>query len=339
MMSLGYETLRSLLNGILPEGTPRRKVAQILSVVLIMEGISVLAMFSYAWFGFGLLSLVVGSLLVVLLYSGPKIAETGVRDPPGVRLVDGLTHLVGGRHMVMAIGAAIVLLVIAYNRYVSALPEIGDVDTLTIFFASLLVAYPFVVDRFRLETDFSLIFVGLVVMFLVVPQAVSGISDSGGVSSAGDWYVHYMLAAPFSTTLDLIGIPSSSSGNLVTLQFQDGTVQTLAISAYCAGLYSFSIFLSAFFSFVLVFERFRPRMLVLVLLMGLLVAYLGNLVRMVLIGVIGYYRGMDALRWAHENVGWIIFLLWSTAFWWLILRQCMRSPTNTAAPVDEVSHE
>ena len=53
--------------------------------------------------------------------------------------------------------------------------------------------------------------------------------------------------------------------------------------------------------------------------LGVLVAYVGNLMRMMVIGIIGYYRGINALHWAHENAGWIIFLAWSSVFWWLTL--------------------
>ena len=67
------------------------------------------------------------------------------------------------------------------------------------------------------------------------------------------------------------------------------------------------------------FERLPAKILVLVLGVGLLVAYLGNLFRMVVIGIVGYYRGIHALLWAHENVGWIIFLSWSAVFWYLLL--------------------
>jgi len=40
---------------------------------------------------------------------------------------------------------------------------------------------------------------------------------------------------------------------------------------------------------------------------------------MVIIGIVGYYRGIEALLWAHENVGWMIFLSWSAIFWYLLL--------------------
>ncbi len=319
-MRLSLEPLKEWLDRMVPDGTPRRKVLQILSIVLFVEGLSVIVMFSYAWVGFGVLSLFIGGALIALLHRRQAV-PTDAKDKGsvGIAIVDRTVEMVGGRYAVMAVGAVVVVLVLAYNLAVSPRPEIGDVDTITIFFGAVMVTYPFVVDRFKVESTFSLVFLGLVTLFLALPQVLSGILSGGGVSSAGNWYVHYMLAAPFSGILDLIGIPSSSAGNVVTIQFQDGTFNSLAISAYCAGMYSFSIFLSAFISFVLVFERLKPRTLLLVLGLGLLIAYLGNLFRMVIIGVVGYLWGMGALLWAHENVGWVIFLAWSSLFWWYIL--------------------
>jgi archaeosortase C (PEF-CTERM variant) len=324
-MRLDLGPLREWIERVAPDGTPRRKVLQILAIVLFVEGLSVIVMFSYAWVGLGILSLFIGGALLALMHrrqEGP--AEAKDKRPPGLALVERVVELAGGRYAVMAVGVAVVVLVLAYNWAVSPRPELGDVDTITIFFGAVMAAYPFIVDRFKVEATFALVFLGLVVLFLALPQAVSGILSGGGVSSASSWYVHYMLAAPFSGILDLIGIPSSSTGNVVTIQFQDGTVNTLAISAYCAGMYSFSIFLSAFISFVLVFERLKPRTLLLVLGLGLLIAYLGNLIRMVIIGIVGYLWGMGALLWAHENVGWVIFLAWSSLFWWYILSRISR---------------
>ena len=174
-----------------------------------------------------------------------------------------------------------------------------------------------------MEIIFALLFLALVVVMLVVPQAVIAIGSAEG-STAGNWYVHYMLAAPFAGALNLVGIHASSANEWVTITFQDGSVQTLGISAACAGLYSFSIFVAAFFSFVLVFERLSNRVLAIVLGLGLLAAYLGNLFRMIVIGVVGYFNGMDALVWAHKNVGWMVFLGWSAVFWYLLMRYADR---------------
>jgi len=328
-MRTGYwhrmgSTLSRIAEGInawIPEGSPRRKLLQVLSIVLLFEGISVVVLFSKVTVFLGVASILIGALLLILLT--PRIPSTahGKEDTTfGVRLVDAVVDAVGGRYVVMVLGALVVVLTVAYNQFISSRSEYGDLDTLAILFGCFLLAYPFIVDRFKVEVTFTLVFLSLVVLILVVPQAVSSSSSGNGSSAIGNWYVHYMLAAPFSAILNLIGIQSTSSGSFVTIVFQDGTTNTLGISAYCAGLYSFSIFISAFFSFVMVFERLPRKILAIVLTAGLVVAYLGNLLRMVIIGVVGYYRGMEALLWAHENVGWIIFLSWSTVFWYVLLR-------------------
>ncbi len=326
-MALSWEGLIKGFNGVFPEGTPRRKLLTIISIILLFEGVSVLILFSKAGLPAGLFSLALGAFLLLMLFPGPRgapkparaVAEEGpLEDPPGIKLVDAIMERVRNDYVVVIAGAAIIALVLFYNYTISVRPEIGDLDTLTMIFGGMIMAYPFLARKFKTEAAFSLLFLGLVVLFLVVPQAVTSYRREAG-SSIGGWYVHYMLAAPFASILNLIGIPSSSSGSIVVVQFHDGTHQALNISAYCAGLYSFSIFLAAFFSFVLVFERLPAKILSIVLGLGLLVAYLGNLFRMVVIGVVGYYRGLDALLWAHENVGWIIFLSWSAVFWYLLL--------------------
>lgn len=311
------------LNRHLPPGTPSRKVAELTSIILVIEGLSVLLLFSYVEPILGLLSLIGGSFLLLILRSDrDSIVSPAIT--PGVRFAERVLGLVGGEYTMMLLGALIIALDLTYNRFFSQNSEIGDVDALAILFGFTTMLYPVIHDRYRLEASFALIFVGFAVALLVVPQSFMSLSGASPSSGAGNWYVHYMLAAPFSAILDIIGIESSSLGNLVTIQLSDGSVHTLSISAYCAGLYSFSIFLSAFLAFVLVFERLPNRVLAAVLLLGVIVAYTGNLFRMVIIGISGYYWGIDALHWAHENVGWMLFLVWSALYWWLILEYSSR---------------
>ena len=317
-MALRLSGMRTWLDGALPEGTTGRKLVGLLSVILVIEGLFSIILFSYVGIFVGLASLLSGIFLIAISRDDSETRTTG-EDPPGIRLINYVVRLVGGDKVLMVFGFAVILAVMAYNLMASARPEIGDVDTISLLFGFLLLVYPLLADKYRVEAAFALLFVAFVVVILVVPQVVMSLSGGGSDSSLGNWYVHYMLAEPFAVILDLIGIPASSSGNMVTIQFQDGSVHTLMISAYCAGLYSMSIFLGAFMAFVLVFERMPPKILALVLALGLVVAYLGNILRMVVIGVVGYYEGIEALHWAHENAGWIIFLAWSAAFWWLIL--------------------
>lgn len=318
VMGQTWVALVTAFDRFFPEGSPRRKALHITAIILLVEGLSVFALFSHVGLPVGLASVLAGTFILLLLRpKDPRRAERSATF--GVRLVDAIERFVGGGIPMMAMGSAIIVIVLVYNFRVSPRPELGDADILTVLFGAIVFAHPIVSPQFRVESSFALIFIGLVMLALVVPQVVLTGTGTGGESAFGNWYVHYMLAAPFAGSLDIIGIPASSVADIVTIQLNDGSIHTLRISAYCAGLYSFSIFLSAFTAFVLVFERLSARLLVLVLSLGLLVAYLGNLLRMVVIGIVGYYRGIDALHWTHENAGWMIFLAWSAIFWWLIL--------------------
>ena len=328
-MALTWEAFEAKFNAFLPEGSPRRKLAQIVAIVLLFEGISVMLLFSKAGLAAGMFSLALGLFLLLMLHPTKKPSEIlegapAVRlapkgDPPGIILLDWMMGSLRSDYIVMAIGAAVIAAVIIFNWFFSSMPGIGDIDTLAILFGGMLIVYPFLVPKYKIEAAFTLLFLGIIVVLLVVPGVVSAVSTSVG-ESVGGWYVHYMLAAPFAWILDHIGIPAESIDNMVMITFRDGTEQWLSISAYCAGLYSFSIFVAAFVAFVFVFERLPAGLMALVLSLGLITAYLGNLFRMTVIGIVGYYEGLDALLWAHENAGWIIFLAWSSVFWYLVIR-------------------
>jgi archaeosortase C (PEF-CTERM variant) len=314
----------------LPIGSPRRKIAQLISAILLVEGISSLLLFSSVSPVLGLVTILLGMMLMGLLFVNEEGRRPVRHESIGVRVVSGFEQAVGGKYGLSILGALLILMVVSYNVFASVAPSYGDVDVILMMFGGSLLVFPLVPHDWRIEAIFALFFLGFVALLLAVPQAVMSIGGGGEASSVGNWYVHYMLAAPFASILNLLGITASSAGNIVTLQFHDGSIQTLQISAYCAGLYSFSIFLSAFLSFVLVLENLRPRVLVVVMGFGILVAYLGNLLRMVVVGVVGYYRGIEALHWAHENAGWVIFLAWSSVFWWIIIRYTSRTGRETA---------
>lgn len=324
-MDLSWDGLLKSFNRLAPEGSPLRKMLLIIAVILVFEGISVLLLFSYDAAILGVISIAIGFFLVLVTYprkteeAQPEERELSSKPALGIRLVEGIISRMGGDRVLIALGISLVASILLYNEFISVRPNLGDLDTLAIMLGLMMIAYPFIANKFLVEAAFSLLFLGIVALFLVVPQAVMSI-HSGVGTSAGNLYVHYMLSAPFAGILNLIGIPASSSGSSVTMTFIDGSVATLGISAYCAGLYSFSIFVSAFISFVFVFEKMKPTTMAMVLGSGLLIAYLGNLFRMVIIGIVGYYNGMSALLWAHKNVGWIIFLSWSAIFWYLVMR-------------------
>ncbi len=329
-MPLSWTGFQEAMDRRAPEGSTKRKLIQLIAIILMFEGLSVLFLSSKFGYALGVASIALGIMLIVIF--PPSISKQAEKkeekrpagpEPFGIRFVERIMTTIGDDWLIIGLGAMVIALDIAFNTFVSTRAVYGDLDTLSIMLGAVLMIYPFAVKKFRVEIIFALLFLALVVVLLVVPQAIIAIGSAEG-STAGNWYVHYMLAAPFAGALNLMGIHASSAHEWVTITFRDGTVQTLGISTACAGLYSFSIFVAAFFSFVLVFERLPNRILAIVLGLGLVAAYLGNLFRMIVIGVVGYFDGMDSLIWAHKNVGWMVFLGWSAVFWFLLMRYADR---------------
>ncbi|HEQ78654.1 MAG TPA: hypothetical protein ENN76_00140, partial [Euryarchaeota archaeon] len=65
-------------------------------------------------------------------------------------------------------------------------------------------------------------------------------------------------------------------------------------------------------------ERLTPRIIIL-LFTGIILSWFANILRMSTIVYIGYQRGNEALYWAHENLGLIIFVLWMMPFWFFMM--------------------
>ena len=322
-----------------PEASTKRKIIQIIAIILLFQGVSIGILSSHFNPALGILPIALGILILVIFPprlrlndAAPSNALQIQNEPYGIRLIDYLFWKAGGPIGAIASGAAIVIGVLLYNIYLSSRPDIGDLDLLSMILGGLLISYPFIMKRYKVELCFALVFVAFVVVILVIPQAILSFNTG---TSMSNWYVHYLLAAPFAQALNLLGIEASAHIEAVSITFRDGSVHTLGISTGCAGLYSFSIFVSAFISFMLVFQRLPLKIMTLVLSLGILIAYLGNLFRMVVIGVIGYYHGIDALLWAHDNVGWIVFLSWSSVFWYAVIRYADRRNSVSATLIQE----
>src|SRR5207244_10829697 len=88
---------------------------------------------------------------------------------------------------------------------------------------------------------------------------------------------------------------------------------TLVITTACSGIYSFGIFASAFVAFVLAEERSMTKRIWVFLGLGLFMAYVANVLRMVAIVLVGYYTDttetdLQNLLLAHSYPGRLSFL-------------------------------
>ncbi len=271
------------------------------------------------------------------------VAPAAVRPSLAHRLLHRLTWR--GRLIpyfpIMGIG--IVAADLVYNATVSATPALLTEDTIVLLGAASLIVYGFVPPRFSRERDFVLVFFLVLNGLLVIPLLAARAYYEDFERSV-DVYSWVALAPQTSALLSLLGVPNTvhavagSTAPGLTFRPQNlGFQVTVVITTACSGIYSFGIFAAAFVSFVLT-EYEKPTARVWALLgLGFLASYTANVLRMVVIVLVGYYTDtvqtdLQNMLVAHSYAGWIIFLGWVGLFWAVLLKFLpgVRAQTPTA---------
>ena len=238
----------------------------------------------------------------------------------------------------MAIGILIADLV--YNLTLSATPALQTEDIIVLLAAATLLAYPFVPGRFARDRDFLMLFFICLNAILVVPLLAARIYTADFERSV-DGYSWVALAPQTSAVLSLFGVDNSvhsvagSTAPGLTFVPQHFPVQvTVVITTACSGIYSFAIFASAFIAFVLTEYEQMSRKIWLLLGLGFLTSYIANILRMVVIVMVGYYTDtaesdLQNMLIAHSYAGWLIFLGWLGLFWAALFRLLPRGVDGT----------
>ncbi len=223
------------------------------------------------------------------------------------------------------IGAVIIALDLWWNLALTGSTEFLTYDALALLIGLYLIVYRWVPEDLSREREFTFVFFFSLAFLLLVPVLIERAAAGNAASSAGiSAYSEYLLAKPVDWMLRASGVSSSIDGITISFLTVDAERINLLIATSCSGVYSFAIFTSAFIAFVATeFTEWDGR-LKWFLGLGILAAYLANLLRMYIIVMVGHFYGSDALLWAHANVGWIIYMAWIALFWWLLFRWFFR---------------
>lgn len=281
------------------------------------------------WLGLGLL--VAGIALFAFLVWPRTAAPAAPRASMGSRLIHRLTLRARLVPWFPAFGVALVVLDLGYNLFLSATPGLGTEDILVLLSAATLLAYGFVPSRMVRERDFVLLFFLFLDLILVVPLLAARVVTHS-VDASVDVYSWTALAPETGAVLSLLGVPNSvhavagyTAPGLTFTPVNSSVAATLVISTACSGIYSFGIFAAAYVAFLLTEYAKPSRRLWLLVGLGFLASYAANLLRMVVIVLVGYYTDtaqsdLQNLLLAHSYAGWIIFLAWLALFWGILFK-------------------
>ena len=302
---------------------PLDRVKFLIGLVFLFAGLNVLILLSHLDKLYGVLFLGIGLGLIIWAnwdkVSRPVKVEERKKENIAARIILFMT--LGGRlkTLLPVGGIAIIALVILYNSLLAETFHLGSNDYVTLMLAGVLIAYNFIPVRFAVERDFAFLFVMLLFLILVIPTTL--LSMQGGEADTNSPLTYYLLSFPTMSIVGLFGIDiSAPQYNMMRIVGEDGHPIFLNIGLSCTGLYSVAIFVSAFIAFIAIeYKRFDEKVLVL-LGIGIAMAWFANVLRMAIIVLVGYHYGTDAMLWTHNNIGEIIFMVWVILFWLLMFK-------------------
>ncbi len=302
----------------------------LIGVILVTEGLIYFYTTLQGWFShitmeIIILMIVIGvaDILFISLYikrNYRKGEEKDIDMAPYLKKIDRYLRI-SNPYISVILGALIVFVAWYHNVLgYGATTKIGDADLILIILGISFIFYPFVPPKFHIERDFILsFFIFLVIILAIMPFLFF---------LFGEAFIYYFLTLPVHWLLNVIGVPNRViTANRIGFKY-NGYSKVIEIARACSGIYSFSIFTSAFIAFVLVVYRKLDIKAWLFLILGISLAYIGNVIRMTIVVASGHYYGPETMLWVHENIGYVIFFTWMAFFWFLLYHFLMREKTK-----------
>jgi exosortase/archaeosortase family protein len=130
-------------------------------------------------------------------------------------------------------------------------------------------------------------------------------------------FIRWALLAPMAAALGALGRHPAIAGQVITYQTPHGPF-SLEVGVACSGIQAMALFMGVIGVFV-VAEKPGWRRGLLWGVVGIAGVYAVNVVRLVVLALVGSRWGADALEWVHANLGWMFFVAWSACFAWLTM--------------------
>lgn len=182
-------------------------------------------------------------------------------------------------------------------------------------------------SKYQQEKDFIVLYLLLLTMFFLIIIPLITLLTAGSYHDLMTYSELTFVTNPVIFLARLLGANVSLEldpynpgiTNYIDFFYQDRLIR-LGVGLTCSGIYTFGLFFSAFMAFVLVVYKKLDRYILVALILGAFVTWAANLVRMLIIILVGATYGFSALSFVHMYIGIVIFVLFASVFWLLIVR-------------------
>ena len=170
--------------------------------------------------------------------------------------------------------------------------------------------------------DFATYFLFITLLLYSVPIGIAFLSGTSEF-----FLIEYVAMASITIStffLNFIKPAAYIGGNIHFEYFSVG------IGTPCSGVDSMTIFLAAAIAYFVAVKEQNLKKIFIYSVMGIIAMFLLNIVRIMIIVLVGYHYGGETMLLFHDNMGWIMFALSMTVFWLLVVHDY--KPTQDTPP-------
>lgn len=130
---------------------------------------------------------------------------------------------------------------------------------------------------------------------------------------------HYFIMLPSAHLVRLFGINLEIVGT-ETLRIPGVSDLVVKIGGPCSGLYSMFLLIGIVVGYTVTEGRARVKTILGFAFLAGTIAYIGNIIRVSIIYIAGFFYGVDAMMTVHLHLGWIIFAVTSLGLFLILER-------------------
>lgn len=213
-----------------------------------------------------------------------------------------------------ALGIILIVTDVSYNILSNG--AFASFDYGIILSGLLIIALNFNLLKFlKLEREF----VGFLTLFLFLILMFYGFLFSGIPfllkTEENPWFVPVTKFAVTSSAylLNLIKPTSVTGGTDI---YFDGF--NVGVWIPCSGVESITVFVAAAAAFFITTKEKNMSKILILSTIGVAALFLMNILRIVILVLVGHHYGADTMLFVHFNLGWILFTLGIAVFWFLV---------------------
>lgn len=211
----------------------------------------------------------------------------------------GNSNILNKSKIFFIVGIFVLTAVFVYNYKNRS--ELGTLDVMASFFGISLIGARLQNPQINRVSTFGAYISSVFIVLYLIFYSMFGFFNINFMHN----FDHYLILLPTVGILNLIGIPLEVIAT-ETVRISGVEEMVVVIGGPCSGLYSMFLLIGIVFGYSRV-ENMKSDKTLIMLGFCVVVAYISNLFRVIVLYLTAYIYGQETMMMVHTHAGWIIF--------------------------------